>query len=48
VAPKLIGGPATAIRDIEVKSMDQAVDLEFIEIKKLGADILIRAINKEN
>ena len=48
VAPKLIGGPATAIRDIEVSSMDQAVDLEFIEIKKLGADILIRAINKEN
>ena len=48
VAPKLIGGPATAIRDIEVKSMDQAIDLEFIEIKKLGADILIRAINKEN
>jgi len=48
VAPKLIGGPATAIRDIEVKSMDQAIDLAFIEIKKLGADILIRAINKEN
>jgi diaminohydroxyphosphoribosylaminopyrimidine deaminase/5-amino-6-(5-phosphoribosylamino)uracil reductase len=48
VAPKLLGGPATAIRDIEVSSMDQAVDLEFIEIKKLGADILIRAINKEN
>jgi diaminohydroxyphosphoribosylaminopyrimidine deaminase/5-amino-6-(5-phosphoribosylamino)uracil reductase len=48
VAPKLIGGLATAIRDIEVSSMDQAVDLEFIETKKLGADILIRAINKEN
>jgi diaminohydroxyphosphoribosylaminopyrimidine deaminase/5-amino-6-(5-phosphoribosylamino)uracil reductase len=48
VAPKLIGGLATAIRDIEVGSMDQAVDLEFIETKKLGADILIRAINKEN
>ena len=48
VAPKLIGGPATAIRDIEVSSMDQAVGLEFIETKKLGADILIRAINKEN
>lgn len=48
VAPKLIGGPATAIRDIQVNSMDQAVDLEFIETKKLGADILIRAIYKEN
>jgi diaminohydroxyphosphoribosylaminopyrimidine deaminase/5-amino-6-(5-phosphoribosylamino)uracil reductase len=48
LAPRLIGGPATAIRDIEVSSMDQAVDLEFIETKKLGADILIRAIKKEN
>jgi diaminohydroxyphosphoribosylaminopyrimidine deaminase/5-amino-6-(5-phosphoribosylamino)uracil reductase len=48
LAPKLIGGPATAIRDIEVVSIDQAVGLEFVEIKKLGADILIRAIYKEN
>jgi diaminohydroxyphosphoribosylaminopyrimidine deaminase/5-amino-6-(5-phosphoribosylamino)uracil reductase len=48
VAPKLIGGPATAIRDIQVASINQAIDLEFIETKKLGADILIRAINKEN
>jgi diaminohydroxyphosphoribosylaminopyrimidine deaminase/5-amino-6-(5-phosphoribosylamino)uracil reductase len=48
LAPKLIGGPATAIRDIEVANIDQAIDLEFVETKKLGADILIRAINKEN
>ncbi|MFM2030474.1 MAG: hypothetical protein RI927_94 [Actinomycetota bacterium] len=48
VAPKLIGGPATAIRDIEVASVDQAINLEFIETKKLGADILIRAVNKES
>lgn len=48
VAPKLIGGPATAIRDIEVASIDQAINLEFIETKKLGADLLIRAIYKEN
>jgi diaminohydroxyphosphoribosylaminopyrimidine deaminase/5-amino-6-(5-phosphoribosylamino)uracil reductase len=48
LAPKLIGGPATAIRDIEVASIDQAINLEFVETKKLGADILIRAINKEN
>ena len=48
MAPKLIGGPATAIRDIQVASINQAIDLEFIETKKLGADILIRAINKEN
>ena len=48
LAPKLIGGPATAIREIEVASIDRAVNLEFIETKKLGDDILIRAINKEN
>lgn len=48
LAPKLIGGPASAIRDIEVASIDQAVGLEFVETKKLGADILIRAIYKEN
>ena len=48
LAPKLIGGPATAINDLQVASIDQAIDLEFIETKKLGADILIRAINKEN
>ena len=48
VAPKLIGGPATAIRDLKVASIDQAIDLEFIETKKLGADILIRAVKKEN
>ena len=48
LAPKLIGGPATAIRDIDVANIDQAINLEFVETKKLGADILIRAINKEN
>ena len=48
LAPKLIGGPATAIRDIGVANIDQAINLEFVETKKLGADILIRAINKEN
>jgi diaminohydroxyphosphoribosylaminopyrimidine deaminase/5-amino-6-(5-phosphoribosylamino)uracil reductase len=48
LAPKLIGGPATAIRDIDVASIDRAVNLEFVETKKLGADILVRAMNKEN
>jgi diaminohydroxyphosphoribosylaminopyrimidine deaminase/5-amino-6-(5-phosphoribosylamino)uracil reductase len=48
LAPKLIGGPATAIRDIDVAGIDQAINLEFVETKKLGADILIRAITKEN
>lgn len=47
-APKLIGGPATAVREIEVNTMDEAFDLEFLETKKLGADIFIRAVTKEN
>ena len=47
-APKLIGGPAMAVRDIDVSNIHQAINLEFIETKKLGADILIRAVNKEN
>lgn len=48
LAPKLIGGPATAIRDIQVANINQAINLEFVETKKLGADMLIRAIYKEN
>lgn len=47
-APKLIGGSRTAIGNIEVTSMNQAIELEFLEVKKLGADLLIRAIKKEN
>lgn len=43
LAPKLIGGPATAIRDIEVAGIDQALNLEFVETKRLGSDLLIRA-----
>ncbi len=48
LAPKLLGGPKTAIGDIEVGSIDQAVNLQIVETKALGADILIRAIQKEN
>ena len=48
VAPKLIGGPATAIREIGVSNIADSVDLKFIETKNLGADILIRAVKKEN
>ena len=48
LAPKLIGGPHTAVGDIDVHNIDQAVKLQFVETKTLGDDILIRAINKEN
>ena len=48
LAPKLIGGPATAIGDLGVASIDQSIELDFFETKQLGEDILLRAINKEN
>lgn len=47
LAPKLIGGSQTAIRDIEVNTVSDAVQLHFFETKQLGEDILIRAIHKE-
>ena len=48
LAPKMLGGPQSAIGDIGVGGIGQAVGLEFIETKRLGADIFIRAIYKEN
>ncbi len=47
LAPKLIGGSQTAIRDIAVNTVSDAVQLHFFETKQLGEDILIRAIHKE-
>ena len=48
LAPKLIGGPALAIGDIGVGSINQALDLEILETLKLGKDILVRAVKKES
>jgi diaminohydroxyphosphoribosylaminopyrimidine deaminase/5-amino-6-(5-phosphoribosylamino)uracil reductase len=43
LAPQLIGGPGLAVRDLGVESMDQAVQLRFLETRALGADLYIRA-----
>lgn len=43
LAPQLIGGPGLAVRDLGVESMDQAVQLNFLETRALGADLYIRA-----
>jgi riboflavin biosynthesis pyrimidine reductase len=43
----LIGGSRTAVRDIDVHTINEAVQLHFFETKNLGDDILIRAIRKE-
>jgi diaminohydroxyphosphoribosylaminopyrimidine deaminase/5-amino-6-(5-phosphoribosylamino)uracil reductase len=47
LAPKIIGGSQTAVRDIEVHTIGDAVQLNFFETKHLGDDLLIRAIHKE-
>ena len=43
LAPKLLGGPKTALTDIGVTTMGQEIDLEILETTALGKDIFIRA-----
>jgi len=43
LAPKLIGGDKLAIGSIDVPSIQDAKDLEFVEVKNLGSDIQIIA-----
>lgn len=44
LAPMLLGGERTAIRDLGVASMNDAKHLKFVEIKPLGGDIFVRAV----
>jgi len=48
LAPMLIGGDRTAIKNIGVESMPDAKHLKILETKPLGQDIFIRATTKEN
>ena len=43
LAPKLLGGDKLAIGSIDVTSVDQAKGLTFMEVSKLGDDVLIVA-----
>lgn len=43
LAPKLIGGEKLAIGSIDVPSIDKAKALEFIEVTKIGSDVLLVA-----
>ena len=43
LAPQLIGGPGVAVTELGVESMSEAVKLQFLETKALGADLYIRA-----
>jgi diaminohydroxyphosphoribosylaminopyrimidine deaminase/5-amino-6-(5-phosphoribosylamino)uracil reductase len=45
-APLLLGGERTAIRDLGITSMPEAKHLKFVEMKQLGEDIFIRAIEE--
>jgi diaminohydroxyphosphoribosylaminopyrimidine deaminase/5-amino-6-(5-phosphoribosylamino)uracil reductase len=46
-AALLVGGTNVAVTDIGISTMKDAVVLEFVEVKQLGADIFIRAIPKK-
>jgi diaminohydroxyphosphoribosylaminopyrimidine deaminase/5-amino-6-(5-phosphoribosylamino)uracil reductase len=48
LAPKLIGGPITSLGNLGVANISQAKELEFIELKQLGPDLMIRAIERKN
>jgi diaminohydroxyphosphoribosylaminopyrimidine deaminase/5-amino-6-(5-phosphoribosylamino)uracil reductase len=48
MAPKLIGGPITSLGNLGVANISQAKELEFIEIKPLGSDLMIRATERKN
>lgn len=43
MAPMLLGGDKTALKDIGIGSISEAIDLEVKELKTLGKDIFIRA-----
>jgi diaminohydroxyphosphoribosylaminopyrimidine deaminase/5-amino-6-(5-phosphoribosylamino)uracil reductase len=46
-APLLVGGTNVAVTEIGISTMKDALTLEFVEIKKFGPDVFIRAIPKE-
>ena len=48
LAPTLLGGARTAIADLGITTVTEAKSLDFVEIKQLGADILIRATERGN
>ena len=48
MAPKLIGGPITSLGNLGVANITQAKELEYIEVKQLGPDLVIRASERKN
>lgn len=48
VAPMLLGGDRTALRDLGIENIGQARHLQFDEVKPLGNDLMIRASERSN
>lgn len=46
LAPMLLGGDKTSIRDLGIQSIDEALELEILEQKMLGPDVFLRARRK--
>jgi diaminohydroxyphosphoribosylaminopyrimidine deaminase / 5-amino-6-(5-phosphoribosylamino)uracil reductase len=46
-APLLVGGTNVAVTEIGVATMANAVELDFVEVKQLGADVFMRAIPRK-
>ena len=46
LAPMLLGGDKTSIRDLGIESIDEALELEILEQKMLGPDVFLRARRK--
>jgi len=47
LAPKLLGGPHTAIGDLGIPSIGGALRLEIVDVRRLGPDLAITARTKE-
>jgi len=43
LAPKLLGGPHTAIGDLGIPSIDDALHLEVVDVRRLGPDLALTA-----
>jgi diaminohydroxyphosphoribosylaminopyrimidine deaminase/5-amino-6-(5-phosphoribosylamino)uracil reductase len=47
-APLLVGGLNVAVSDIGISTMADAIPLDFVEVKQLGADVFIRALPRRD
>ena len=45
-APLVVGGSNVAVTDIGISTMASAIQLEYTDVRRLGADVFIRAIPK--